>query len=213
MKLFKRLLALSLAVFSLLALASCDKIESLFNESEEPEEITIIADWNGEIAYMNYASTLLSNGDATMTAALEKLDLSKYTVKSTITFKDDESYTMVFDSESMSACVDSFTEALLTETYNTMFADSEAAMTLEQYIELSKSALTALFPSAAELTVNGIYKLDGDKLFVTSAVSDDIDKNAYITVALSADKLEFKEAVGENALIPNELLPVTFTKA
>ncbi len=215
MKLFKRLLALTLAMFSLLTLASCDKVDELLGDEskEKAEEITIIADWKGEIAYMNFASSLLANGDDAMADAISKLDLNKHTVKSTISFKDDSTYTMSLDSESMNTSINAFVEALLTEVYNATFANSEAAMTLDEYIAASKSALTQLFPNASALTINGKYKLDGDKLYTTSVVTDEIDESAYLIVSLSADKLEFKDVVGESPMLPKEFLPATFTKA
>lgn len=211
MKLFKRLLALSLAILSLFALASCDKAGS--ESKDDEKEISIVADWKGDLAYVSFAAAALGDSDPALAESLSKLDLDKYTVKATISFKDDGTYTMVLDSESMTTSINAFAEALLTETYNSLFPDGEADMTLEQYIAASKNTLTQLFPDASALTANGKYKLDGEKLFVTAVPTDEFDENVYLNIKLSADKIEFKEAVGESALIPKEILPVTFTKA
>lgn len=217
MKLLKKTLAVMLVVLTLFTLVSCDKIEGILNgenskdKDTSGEKVTIVASWSADVKYMNFASQLLES-NATLADVIKDINLDSYLVKTTLTFKEDGTYTYVFDKESMDKAINDFANDLLTQVYNANFSNSDAAMSLEEFIKASKANITDLFPPESVLTVNGKYEYSENKLYVTSTPTDELSKQSYVTVELTASTLKFNEAVGEAPLLPESLLPITYNK-
>ncbi len=185
---------------------------------------SIVGKWKYRLDFSKYAEQMTGSG-------LEALDDTQKTyyeeflkafddasVDIIIEFKDDGTFTINMDEDSVKAAEDKIKEGLRTalpKAFTAMGIDidsylTDAKITMEQFVE---NALQSLNLSELQTSLNsGKYRYEDGKIYTGE---DEVDESSYLVVELKNDTLTVTDVVGEAGgfdQYKEAFLPMEFTK-
>lgn len=227
----KKLLALLLAMVMILALfAGCsgsddkdddkddkddkktsqqsgEKEDEKEAEANIPDQEKLIGTWEGEL---DMTEAIMQQ----VGAGAEGLEIEDFSVTAVFTFKEDGTYTMAFDEDSVEDAFDGLVEDLSVFMEDMMKEQAEAAgMTLEQLMEAAGMTMDDLVDMVVqsleeedlvdtlveESKTEGKYEAKDGKLYTTDDPDEDIDEDVYDTYTLEGDVLTLTATYGSDA--------------
>lgn len=216
----KKLLALLLAMVMVLAMfAGCaasddkddDKDDKKTSQKEPEENIPdqekLIGTWEGKL---DMTEAIMQQ----VGAGMEGLEIDDFSVTAVFSFKEDGTYTMQFDEDSVVEAFDGLVEDLGVFMEDMMKEQAEAAgMTLDEMLEaagMSMEDLVDVMVQALEeqdlvdelvegSKTEGKYEAKDGKLYTTDDPDADIDEDVYDTYTLEGDVLTLTATYGSDA--------------
>lgn len=183
----------------------------------------LIGDWQATLDLTNMMNDEMKAGMGGDEELMGYFTISDFTVTLTLTFRDDDSYTLSVDESSMEKSVDKMLETLrngFSSYLEDMIAQEYPDMTLDEFFETAEMTFDELYDetfgaaldkeilmsSTDEMESNGTFTAKGGVLTLTD--DDGPGTEAY---ELNGDKLTLTgEGVDDGTLAG--LYPLTFTK-
>ncbi len=204
-----------------------DEASSAVSEAEP----TLVGTWNGTLDFSEFFnSTLNTTMGLMMESDTEYFNITGFAFSGVFTFTED-TCSLTFDEASLDTAKDNIRSAI-SDGYTLFLADFIASlgleMTTEEYLEMSGMTMDETVDVAmdemdfTDLEYNeGKYKVDGNKLYISDSLDEEIDENEYATFELTADTLTITSIsmedaeieVGEMQELYNSMFPWVFTKA
>lgn len=189
----------------------------------------IIGTWTADVDYTDAFNFGLHSAEG-MEEMGEHFKAKEFILTTTITFRDDGTYTIAIDEASAEKAMESIEYILydgfvsiLTEQYNQQFLP----ISLEKYLEGMRNTIWSMVDSALTDEVKkelldglvnphtGNYKLEDGKLYMTKEVTDDFGED-HDTYELDGDTLTLLECFcqidEEQAELQRALYPMIFTR-
>lgn len=241
MKKFAKLMALLLALVLVLSLVACKKADNKTNQVAAPggtnaqngdndistppvQEATVEGKW----AYTMDAERLISIAAEQEGASDEELDMVRQLIGDTeirmyLELNADGTLRFAMDPESAQAMAENMVQnlpQLMAAMYGVSMEElesmlAEQGMTMEQFTDMMRDEINPEDMMSDIEDVNGIYKVEGDKLYVANE-GDEFDENNYLVFTLSGNTLIVTDIVGvegeDSAEAMKQMLPLTFTR-
>lgn len=194
------------------------------------EKDALIGTWTTELNLADAIKTAIAeNSDEEM---IQYIQLDEFKIGVSLTFREDDTYTMAADPESIQASLKKFTEMIRTgveEYFRDILAAEgidmeELGMTLEDVLALSGVSLDDLLAEAFDgemideivgsMDQEGNFKAKNGKLYMSAGKSFGIDESQYVRYTLEGTSLTFVEYVSSGVLddLVVTLYPAHFEK-
>lgn len=216
--------SLSLLLSTLLVLALLAGCGAGGGAAESEPEATIVGTWAADVDMTDLLNDILAEEEEIGPF----LTLRSFSLRLLADFKEDGTYTMAGDPEAAQAAMDGLKEDMKTALqgyFEKKLEDEGMDMTVDDLLQAAGMTLDDVIDEMDDtfsaddllsgLTGEGKYSLDGDKLFLSDSLDEDIDPDTYQTITLEADTLtltgssEEEEDEEETAL---SLYPIVFQR-
>ena len=185
---------------------------------------TLVGKWETTVAMKEFLYEELEAGMGT--EVLDYFEFDKLNVKFTFEFKKDNTYVFEVSDKDAEKFVDDLMdimmdglEIMVEDEYGMSLDDllTFSGMTKDDFVNQMIEGMggeDALLETIEEAKMEGNYKAEDGKLYLSDGVDKEIDENMYEVYELKGSKLTFKETVGSEADedMLKALFPLEFKK-
>lgn len=186
------------------------------------EKNAVLGSWKASMNLAEYLNQGIAQEDAT---AAEYLSVDSFYLTMVLTFKEDNTYTITLDENSVDAAVEQLKTDIRggMERYLVdMMAQMGVVMTIDEIMKASNTTMDKLMDEffsdeMVEQMVGGAssegkFKAKSGRIFLSAGLDYEVDPNVYGIYKVDGSTLTILDYVGEDENFLG-MYPITFTKA